>query len=130
MSPSRAWYHSRYVSFLIEETRFDEATRVWSSALKHLQRIQSVSLAQNLHRWVVMDWLRRGRAQEAFEAYRTLDDDVWKQTPALRQVRQLVLDAHEADHLGAEVYPAGFPVDQRWSLPRILPEALDGLPLE
>lgn len=130
LNPTHAWCHSRYVSFLIEDVRFEEARRAWESALLNLRRGEPLSLAFNLHRWVVLAWLQRGRAQEAMEAYRSLDEEVWRQDPMLRQVRQLVLDACEADELGAEVYPAAFPFDQRWCHPGSLPKALDAAPLE
>ncbi len=122
LEPSNPWWNSRKISFLLGQGRIRSAKEAWRQALDNIDPDGDwVStehwLPEHLHNWVARGWLSAGYAAEAFDVVRAIPKAAFAASPRLERLRQSVLDAVEADALGESVYPAGYPVDQRWKEP-------------
>lgn len=125
--PSNPWWNSRLVTFLIGQARFLDARREWQSALGRLDesgdRVRNEPwLALHVHRWVAMEWLKRGEVDLAREVFDTIPAEIVDGDERLSDLRDRLRDAEEARALGTSVYPPATPPDERWTGPRRVPE--------
>ncbi len=124
------WWNQRFVSYLIERTRFRDATREWGDALVRVdpdgtRSESSVWLAENLHAPVASAWLNEGRIEEGGDVVRTIPSSHFDESRrVLGALLERLKDAEEADALGESVYPAGIPHDDRWHAPLALEASL------
>jgi tetratricopeptide (TPR) repeat protein len=124
--PSNPWWNSRLVSFLLAQGRQRAARTAWAEALRNVdpdgERVQhDVWLADHLHYWVARGWLEAGSPADALEVLAGVPEDVARQSVRVQALRQRVIDAVEADAIGASVYPSAVPAESRWVRPRVLP---------
>lgn len=132
--PTNPWWNSRRVTFLIGQGKPKAATEAWEEALASLDPegdrvVANPWLAEECHYWVADAWLEVGNVEGAFAVLEAIPERVVQDSLRLSRLRQRVLDAVEADAIGESVYPETYPVERRWSAPRVLPSKLDGEPL-
>ncbi len=126
LDPTNPWWNSRLVSFLIAQGEQRAAKMAWSTAMDLVDPDGEITqrdpwLGEQLHAWVARAWLEVGNVAESVKVLRLIPEAIVDQSERLRNVRQLVYDAVEADAIGESVYPRSVPIEQRWQAPRYLP---------
>lgn len=135
LSKDNVWWNARLVTHLIEAPLPRAAEEAWQSALKAIDpsgtRSQGEAwLAEHLHRWVALAWLRVGRSDRADQVLSSIPRAFVERHGQLRELRHAIDDALEADTLGHAVYAYGVPMNERWRsdprhLDRFDPDGVD-----
>jgi len=128
------WWHSRLVTFLVEQARYADAEEATRAALTQLDpdgsRVDEDSqLCRDFHGWVVTAWLEAGEVGRARQTFDLLPPEVVarEHEHVLRMLKWPLEDAEEAERLGDSVHPPGVPMDRRWRRPeRVAEEGPDG----
>lgn len=132
LRPTHPWYNGRLVTFLIDQARFRDADQEWQQVLTRIDpdgeaAFRAPWLLREIHRWVVKAWLRSGEVRRAQEVFDDIPDLGLDEAPWIRELRQDLEDAEEAERLGESVYPAETPIAERWRRPEALVSEQDQL---
>lgn len=126
------WWHSRLVTFLVEQARYADAEEATRTALNQLDtdgsRVDEDSqLCRDFHGWVVTAWLDAGEVARARQTFDLLPPEVVAREEVLRLLKWRLEDAEETERLGDSVHPPGVRMDHRWRRPaRIAEQGPDG----
>ncbi|MEW6751036.1 MAG: tetratricopeptide repeat protein, partial [Candidatus Latescibacterota bacterium] len=127
LRPGHAWWHSRWISYLVTRGRSADARRGWDDALDALglpDPDSPVWVYENLHVWVARVLLHRGQLDFAEEVLHGIPPPVVTQHPGLcalaRRLRVLI----DARRVGSS-FPVSIPPERWWSGPHLCPARQD-----
>jgi len=121
------WWHSRLVTFLVEQARYADAEEATRVALSQLDpdgsRVEEDSqLCRDFHRWVMAAWLDAGEVARARQTFNLLPPEVVAEEKVLRLLKWRLEDAEETERLGDSVHPPGVRMEHRWQRPTYIAE--------
>ncbi|MCE7872978.1 tetratricopeptide repeat protein, partial [bacterium CPR1] len=129
LDPENPWWNGRLVTFLIRHARFDQARDRFAAAMSRIRQ-RDAWFSRHFLRWVAHQWLESGQPLEAERVFSQIDQLHVEEDRPLRVLRQQILDAVEALHLGDSVYAPNYPIERRWKIPAEIPaQSPDGHPL-
>ena len=126
------WWRSRYICFLIDQGRTEEAQTAWKAAARHFDpdgENAGSGIEQQLHYHVANKWLAEGYAEEASAVLESIPARLREQTDRMKRLQHWITDALEVEELGESLYPPSTPIERRWRTPQVLRDTLRGLPL-
>jgi hypothetical protein len=108
--------------FLIARARYLAAREEWGHAVGRVDPdgVRGPWLAQHFHWGVVAAWVDAGEVELAREAFDAIPRDALD-NERLRRLERRLVDMEEARAMGYSVYPASYPLEERWKDPRALP---------
>lgn len=121
-----AWYHGRYICFLITRGRMTDARAAFRAAVLVLgEHEQESRMYEELHGEIARLLLHAGELQFAREVvddvparFRAASGGIW---PALEQLLGILVESRD-ERL---VFPPSLPVDARWRGPHLVPDPSD-----
>lgn len=121
------WWHSRLVTFLVEQARYADAEEAMRTALAQLDPDGSgvdedPQLCRDFHGWVATAWLDAGEVGRARRTFDLLPPEIVARDDVLRVLKWRLEDAEEAERLGDSVHPPGVRMDRRWRRPAQIAE--------
>jgi len=127
--PANPWYHSRFITFLLDHGFEAGARTAFRRAMKAFAQAgvtQRDDLPLNFHTWVARAALDAGDLELAQQVLAAAGRDRIKALPLLRALRDELDVLLEVDRLGEALYPATVPVADRWkpASPQVLPPTL------
>ena len=101
LEPDNRWWHSRLVTFLVEQARYDDAEAAIRAALDMLdpegaRARTDVQLVLDFHRWAVTAWLDAGEIARARRVFDLVRGEGGEAPPELRDLGWRLADAEEA----------------------------------
>jgi tetratricopeptide (TPR) repeat protein len=124
LAPQHAWWHSRWITYLVTRGRSANAKSAWSEALDALGLPDLNAdpwIYENLHLWVARLLVHRGQLDFAEEVLRAIPTFVLNQYPRLKAVERRLDSLLEARRVGS-VFPLNIPSDLWWSSPHLCAE--------
>jgi hypothetical protein len=106
--PHNAWWHSRYLNFLLTRRRVDDARAAWHAALDELADIAQPPdrpLYSSLHQWVARLALFFGDLDLCEEILRDVPAEVRQQSTMLRAIGRRVQARREIEHYDGAFRP-------------------------
>ena len=121
LAPEHAWWHSRWITYLVTRSRMNDAHRAWNDALDALG-LPDPNVEQwiyeNLHLWIARLLVHRGQLDFAEDVLRGIPLEVREQHPGLGAITKRMKALVEARRSGA-VFPLSIPPDCWWSGPHL-----------
>lgn len=124
IAPGHAWWHSRWITYLVTRGRMDEAHRAWNEALDALGLPDPNAdpwIYENLHLWVARLLVHRGRLDFANDVLRDISPIVRQWQPGIAAIARRLEALLEARRARA-VFPLNIPPDRWWSGPHLCPQ--------
>lgn len=120
LDPKHAWYHSRYVRFLITTVWMKEAREAWEQAFDALGSSLGPLEYKELHGEVARLLLHRGELEFAREVLEDVPEETRGSAWWRALMRLLVYLEEERDE--RLVFPPNVPLEERWDRPHLVPE--------
>ncbi len=124
IAPGHAWWHSRWITYLVTRGRMDAARRAWNEALDALGPPDPDAdswIYENLHLWVARLLVHRGRLDFAENVLRGIPPLVRQWQPGIAAIARRLEALIEARRAGA-VFPLSIPPGHWWSGPHLCPQ--------
>lgn len=119
LNREHAWWHSRWICFLITRGRIPEAKQAWFGALDSIS-VPSVSseVFASLHLWVARLLLHRGQLDFARSVLGDVSVEIHSQDPRFAAMGRLLEQLEEVSDSRA-VFPLWVRPTDRWTAPRL-----------
>jgi hypothetical protein len=122
LEPTHAWYHSRYIRFLLTTAWMTEARAAWECAFDGLGNQLGPLDYEELHGQVARLLLHRGELEFAREVLEDVPEEAQRLPWWRALMRFLVYLEEERDEL--LVFPPDVSMEERWVRPHLVPEAI------
>ncbi|MFH0900776.1 MAG: tetratricopeptide repeat protein [Pseudomonadota bacterium] len=123
LAPDKAWWHSRWITYLVTRGRTAQSRDAWNGALDALglpDLNANPWIYENLHLWVVRLLVHRGQLDFADEVLRRIPTEISSRHPGLSALSRRLKALVQVRRLGA-VFPLSIPPDEWWQGPHLCP---------